>query len=164
MKSKGNAILVEWPVLRLGLPTFPFREYIWRYSGVLSLDWFGLWSWEALFSKLRFRIICRMKSHPWTVGPSRPCCGVFVWWFLVRCVSCSPLPLLNTSLFASLFYTLSQDLLGRGDLFDWTSGLRDAVGGSRMMPSFGRLVLFCTLVLFRVLVCTLYSRHFCVVW
>ena len=28
---------------------------------------------EALFSKLRFRIICRMKSHPRTVGPSRPC-------------------------------------------------------------------------------------------
>ena len=46
MKSKGDAILEEWPGFRLGLPTFAFHEYIRRCSGVLSLDWFGLWSWK----------------------------------------------------------------------------------------------------------------------
>ena len=57
---------------------------------------------------------------------------------------------------ASLFYTLTQDLLGRLGPVDWTSGLRDAVDGSRVMPSFGRLVLFCTsfFILTSVLFCT----------
>ena len=163
MKSKGNAILVEWPVLRLGLPTFPFREYIWRYSGVLSLDWFGLWSWKHCLASFGSGSFAEWSPtlDRWSFPPMFVVC--LCGGIMVRCVSCSPLPLLNTSLFASLFYTLSQDLFGCWDLFDWTVGLRDAVGGSRMMPSFGRLVLFCTLVLFRVLVCTLYSRHFCVV-
>ena len=35
---------------------------------------------EALFSKLRFRIICQMKSHPGPLVLPAHVCGVFVWW------------------------------------------------------------------------------------
>ena len=167
MKSKGNAIGGNCLVLRLGSPTFSFHEYIWRYIGVLRQT--GLaYGPGSIVQQASVQDHLPNEVPPWTFGPSRPCLWCLSGGNLVRCVSCSPLPVLNTSLFASLFYTLSQDLLGRLGPVDWTSGLRDAVGGSRMMPSFGRLVLFCTFVLFW-LVCwyafgSLYSRHFCVVW
>ena len=40
----------EWPGFRLGLPTFHFHGYIRRRLGVLSLDWFGSWSWKHCFA------------------------------------------------------------------------------------------------------------------
>ena len=144
MKSKGNAILVEWPGYEAWIADFPFS---WVYMEAPWCSFFRLvWLMvlEALFSKLRFRIICQMKSHPGPlVLPAHVCGGN-----LVRCVSCSPLPVLNTSLFASLFYTLSQDLLGhRGPVWldQWAQGRCWRI---KSMLSFGRLVLFCTLVLF----------------
>ena len=125
MKSKGNAILVEWPGYEAWIADFLFSWVYMEVHWCSILRLVRLMVLEALCSKLRFRIICRMKSHPGPlVLPARVVvclCG----GNLVRCVSCSSLPVLNTSLFASLFYTLSQDLLGHRGTFwldQWAQG------------------------------------------
>ena len=158
----------ELPGFEAWIADFLFSWVYMEVHWCSSLDWFGLWSWKHCLASFGSGSFAKWSPtlDLWSFPPMFVVC--LCGGNLVRCVSCSPLPVLNTSLFASLFYTLSQDLLGRLGPVDWTSGLRDAVDGSRMMPSFGRLVLFCTFVLFW-LVCwyalsSLYSRHFCVVW
>ena len=81
MKSKGNAILVEWPGYEAWIADFLFS---WVYMEVLWCSIFRLvrlMVLEALSSKLRFRIICRMKSHPGPLVLPAHVCGVFVWWY-----------------------------------------------------------------------------------
>ena len=83
---------------------------------------------EALFSKLRFRTIGHMKSHPGPLVLPAHVCGVFVCGGnLVRCVSYSPLPVLehlfvclvilySISGFAWSFWDLLTGPVGSGTL------------------------------------------------
>ena len=74
MKSKGNAIGgIAW-FLGLDLGLSLSRASINRGTLVFFVRLVWLLVLEALFSKLRFRTIGHMKSHPGpSVLPARPC-------------------------------------------------------------------------------------------